>query len=255
MHVGANASPFKGPSAVNVRSEHVLLIDDDVELCQLVAQYLTGEGFVVEPVHDSTHGVEVALEGRHDILVLDVMLPGMNGFEVLRRIRPSSRIPVIMLTARGEEVDKIVGLELGADDYLTKPFSPRELVARMRAVLRRTSAHEPASISAPESVVVADVELDLGSRSVTRGGLSVELTTVEFDLLAILLRAAGHVVSRERLVAEALGRPFTPLDRSVDTHVSNLRRKLGPGRDGRPRIKSVRGTGYQYVWAGTPEGH
>ncbi|MGB5035680.1 MAG: response regulator transcription factor, partial [Blastocatellia bacterium] len=190
---------------MNVRSEHVLLIDDDVELCQLVAQYLTGEGFVVESVHDGTRGVEAALDGRHDILVLDVMLPGANGFEVLRRIRPLSRIPVIMLTARGEEVDKIVGLELGADDYLTKPFSPRELVARIRAVLRRSSASEPPATVAPESIIVADVEINLGSRTVTRGGQSVELTTVEFDLLAILLRAAGHVVSREQLVAEALG--------------------------------------------------
>lgn len=235
------------------RSERVLLIDDDVELCQLVAQYLTGEGFIVESVHDGARGAERALEGGSDILVLDVMLPGVNGFEVLRRIRASSRVPVIMLTARGEEVDRIVGLELGADDYLAKPFSPRELVARLRAVLRRSLPPEPTATPTPELIAVGDVELNTGSRTVHRGNEPIELTTVEFDLLAILLREAGHVVSRENLAAEALGRPYTPLDRSIDTHVSNLRRKLGPGLDGRPRIKSVRGTGYQLVWAGLAE--
>lgn len=235
------------------RPERVLLIDDDVELCQLVAQYLSGEGFAVESVHDGALGAERALEGGNDILVLDVMLPGVNGFEVLRRIRASSRIPVVMLTARGEEVDRIVGLELGADDYLSKPFSPRELVARLRAVLRRSSPPETTA-AAPELIAVGDLELNSGSRTVRRGNEPIELTTVEFDLLAILLREAGRVVSREHLAAEALGRPYTPLDRSIDTHVSNLRRKLGPGRDGRPRIKSVRGTGYQLVWPGSGEG-
>lgn len=235
------------------RPERVLLIDDDVELCQLVAQYLSGEGFAVESVHDGALGAERALEGGNDILVLDVMLPGVNGFEVLRRIRASSRIPVVMLTARGEEVDRIVGLELGADDYLSKPFSPRELVARLRAVLRRSSPPETTAAT-PELIAVGDLELNSGSRTVRRGNEPIELTTVEFDLLAILLREAGRVVSREHLAAEALGRPYTPLDRSIDTHVSNLRRKLGPGRDGRPRIKSVRGTGYQLVWPGSGEG-
>ena len=232
------------------RSERVLLIDDDVELCQLVVQYLSGVGFGVESVHDGALGAERALEGNFDILVLDVMLPGANGFEVLRRIRASSRIPVVMLTARGEEVDRIVGLELGADDYLSKPFSPRELVARLRAVLRRSAPPETTDASPPELIAVGDLELNGGSRTVRRGNEPIELTTVEFDLLAILLREAGRVVSREHLAAEALGRPYTPLDRSIDTHVSNLRRKLGPGRDGRPRIKSVRGTGYQLVWPG-----
>ena len=240
---------------MNGRPDRVLLIDDDAELCQLVTQYLTGEGFDVESAHDGAVGAERALENEYDILVLDVMLPGANGFEVLRRIRGSSPVPVIMLTARGEEVDKVVGLELGADDYLTKPFSPRELVARLRAVLRRTSSPDRVPAPAPESIAVADVELNLGSRAVTRDTSPVDLTTVEFDLLTILLREAGRVVSRERLVAEALGRPFTPLDRSVDTHISNLRRKLGPGPDGRQRIKSVRGTGYQYIWTGSTGRH
>ncbi len=182
------------------------------------------------------------------------MLPGINGFEVLRRIRASSQVPVVMLTARGEEVDRVVGLELGADDYLAKPFSPRELVARLRAVLRRSSRPATSAGSTPELIVVGDVELNTGSRTVHRGNEPIELTTVEFDLLAILLREAARVVSREHLAAEALGRPYTPFDRSIDTHVSNLRRKLGPGLDGRPRIKSVRGTGYQLVWPGSGGG-
>jgi len=232
------------------RTERVLIIDDDVELCQLVARYLAGEGFEADSVHDGVDGATQAIDGGYDILILDVMLPGASGFDVLRRIRAASPVPVIMLTARGEEVDRIVGLELGADDYLPKPFSPRELVARMRAVLRRASAGEP---PVPEVLVVGDLEVNAGTRAVTCGGRPVALTTVEFDLLAVLLRSAGRVVTRERLVSEALGRTYSPLDRSVDTHISNLRRKLGRTASGGDRIASVRGAGYQYAWS-TPAG-
>lgn len=228
----------------------MLIIDDDVELGQLLTEYLTGEGFAVECVHDGAIGALRAVESAHDILVLDVMLPGANGFEVLRRIRATSSIPVVMLTARGEEVDRVVGLELGADDYLAKPFSPRELVARLRAVLRRSAVPES---TPPESITVGDVELDAGARTVRCGGAFVALTTVEFDLLAALLRAAGRVVSREHLASEALGREHSPLDRSIDTHVSNLRRKLGPDPEGRARIKAIRGSGYQLVWHGSTD--
>lgn len=237
---------------VTIQTDQVLVVDDDVELCQLLCKYLSGEGFGVDAVHDGGSGVEKALQGGYDILVLDVMLPGTSGFDVLRRIRTSSRIPVVMLTARGEDVDRIVGLELGADDYLPKPFNPRELVARIRAVLRRASMSDASSTaSAPETVAVGDVELDKGTRSVRCGGHVVDLTTVEFDLLEIFLKAAGRVLSREQLVKDALGRDFSPFDRSIDTHVSNLRKKLGRRSDGLDRIKSVRGAGYQYVWSGS----
>jgi two-component system response regulator CpxR len=186
--------------------------------------------------------------GAFDIVVLDVMLPGRNGLDVLREVRLSTPVPVVMLTARGEEVDRIVGLELGADDYLPKPFNPRELAARMRAVLRRAAEggeHGPKARTKP--LAVGDVVLDTGARSASRGGTEVELTGVEFALLETLLRAAGEVVRREDLYRDALGRRGGAFDRSLDVHISALRKKLGPFRGGRERIKTVRGLGYQYV--------
>lgn len=236
---------------MNERIERVLIVDDDTELCQLLTEYLTGEGFAIDCVHDGVAGALRAVSNEYRILVLDVMLPGANGFEVLRRIRASSSIPVVMLTARGDEVDRIVGFELGADDYLSKPFSPRELVARLRAILRRAATSDSASSPQPEVVSVGDIVLNTGTRTATSGGRPVALTTVEFELLAGLLRSAGRVATRDELASVALGRSYSPLDRSIDTHVSNLRRKLGPTSDGQPRIKSVRGTGYQLVWAGS----
>ncbi len=228
--------------------ERVLVVDDDVELCELVAEYLEPEGFSVDTADDGLEGVERALANTYSIIVLDVMLPGINGFEVLRRIRAKSRTPVLMLTARGADVDRIVGLELGADDYLPKPFNPRELVARIHAILRRTQARSEttASDSASETLTVGDVRLNIGARTVHRGSEVIELTAAEFDMLAELITNAGRVVSRDKLAEAALGRPLAPLDRSVDMHVSSLRRKLGHKVNGVERIKTVRGAGYQY---------
>src|SRR5208337_70382 len=175
--------------------ERILVIDDDVELCQLVGEYLRAEGFAIECVHDGESGLKKATAGDYLLAVLDVMLPGINGFEVLRRIRATSRLPVLLLTARGEDVDRIVGLEIGADDYLPKPFNPRELVARIRAILRRTKPVRAAA-DVPELLSVGDVELDPATRSVQRAGQPVELTSVEFNLLEVLLREAGRVVTR-----------------------------------------------------------
>jgi two-component system response regulator CpxR len=228
--------------------ERILVIDDDVELCELVAEYLAPEGFSVEVVNDPAAGIERAISGDHALVVLDVMLPGINGFEALRRIRARSRAPVLMLTARGDDVDRIVGLELGADDYLPKPFNPRELVARIRAVLRRTKPEEGPAGPAPAGIIsVGDVRLDLGTRTAYRDGKVVELTGAEFDMLVTLLQSAGRVVSREELAEAALGRPLAPLDRSVDMHISSLRRKLGAQVGGIERIKAVRGAGYLYA--------
>jgi two-component system response regulator CpxR len=232
--------------------DRLLVVDDDTELCELVSEYLRPEGFEVEAVHDGERGVDRALCGEHAMVVLDVMLPGLNGFEVLRRIRARSGVPVLMLTARGEAVDRIVGLEIGADDYLPKPFNPRELVARIHAVLRRTS-HGTASAGAAAGLAklgVGDVELDPGGRTVRCNGEAAELTGVEFNLLETLLRAAGRLVEREELSRTVLGRRLMPYDRSIDMHVSNLRKKLGRMSGEHERIKTVRGLGYVYTLPG-----
>ncbi len=224
----------------------VLVIDDDVELCGLVSEYLGGEGFTVECVHEGKRGLEHALRGNHLLVVLDVMLPGMNGFEVLRHLREKSHIPVLLLTARGEDVDRIVGLEIGADDYLPKPFNPRELVARIRAILRRTKNGDR-SASPPQIVRVGDIELDPATRTVRQAGSLIELTSVEFNLLEVLLREAGRVVSRERLVNAVLSRKFSPFDRSIDMHVSKVRKKLGDSEGAPEHIKTIRGVGYIFA--------
>ena len=223
--------------------ERVLVVDDDAELCQLVTRYLVREGFEISWAPNGAAGIERALAENYSLIMLDVMMPDADGFEVLRRIRQHSRTPVLMLTARGDTHDRIQGLEMGADDYLPKPFDPAELVARIRAILRRSASLRPV----PAAVDMGDIELDGGARTVRRRGTPVDLTTVEFDLLAALIRAAGSTVSREDLVREVLGREFSPFDRSIDTHVCNLRRKLGPLEEGGERIKGVRGAGYLYV--------
>jgi two-component system response regulator CpxR len=227
--------------------DRILVIDDDVELCNLVSEYLAPEGFQVEAVHQGNRGLERALSSEHALVVLDVMLPNLNGFEVLRRIRDKSRVPVLLLTARGEDVDRIVGLEIGADDYLPKPFNPRELVARIRAILRRTRATERAGAPPEQVLRVSDIELDPGTRTVRQNGKHVELTSVEFNLLHALLREAGRVVPRERLVDIVLSRKFSPFDRSIDMHVSKIRKKLGDSEGGMDHIKTVRGVGYIFA--------
>lgn len=218
----------------------VLLIDDDVELAVLLREFFEREGFPLAVEYTGERGVERALTGEADVVILDVMLPGIDGFEALRRIRQKSRAPVLMLTARAEDVDRIVGLELGADDYLGKPFNPRELLARIRAVLRRTQA-PPAEGGRLE---VNGVTLDPGSRETAVDGAPVQLTTLEFDILELLMRAAGRVLSRDSLMESIYGRRSTPFERSIDMHISHLRRKLERGRT---FIKTVRGVGYQFA--------
>jgi DNA-binding response OmpR family regulator len=227
------------PEAADTRT-HLLIVDDDHELCSMLVEYLGPEGFTTETAGTGTSALERVTRGALDLVVLDVMLPELSGFEVLRRLRAVSRIPVIMLTARGEEVDRVVGLELGADDYLAKPFSPRELVARIRAVLRRMAA-EPQPVAG--AVTWGPLRLDLRARRAQIDGRDLELTAAELRILELLVRADTRTVSREDLMLQALGRRLLPTDRSLDTHVSNLRRKLGKLTD-QISVQSVRGSGY-----------
>jgi two-component system response regulator CpxR len=234
----------------------ILVIDDDIELCELLTDYLTPEGFEVETVNDSLAGLAKALDGHYALVVLDVMLPGLSGFEVLRQLREKSRVPVLMLTARGDDVDRIVGLEMGADDYLPKPFNPRELVARIRAIQRRAEAPlEKASVFDAVAIQlrVGDVELDGSTRTVQRSGSAVELTSVEFNLLETLMRSVGKVILREELVRIVLGRRLSPYDRCIDVHISSLRKKLGNQIGNHERIKTIRGVGYLYTNVGTAD--
>lgn len=223
----------------------VLIIDDDEELCELVSEYLGVEGFETSVVNDGASGLEAARSGKYDMAILDVMLPKMNGFEVLKNLRTDSRLPVLMLTARGDDMERIVGLETGADDYLPKPFNPRELVARLRAIMRRTNG-DP-SEKGSDKIVVDDIELSDSSRSAKLHGEEVVLTSVEFDLLKHLLLEAGKVIKKEDLSVRVLDRELSPFDRSLDMHISNLRKKLGSREDGSDRIKTVRSVGYIYT--------
>jgi two-component system response regulator CpxR len=238
------------PTAFDVKFKSqmskVLVIDDDEELCDLVAEYLTVEGFETTAVHDGEAGLKAALSGNYDLAILDVMMPKLNGFDVLRHLRERSGLPVLMLTARGDDMERIVGLEIGADDYLPKPFNPRELVARLRAILRR-AAGDDGDQQPLEKINVDDLELSSSSRSVKRDGEELPVTSVEFDLLSALLREAGRVVKKEDLSENVLERRLSPYDRSLDMHISNLRKKLGPRADGSERIKTVRSVGYIYT--------
>jgi two-component system, OmpR family, response regulator CpxR len=225
---------------------HILLVDDDAELCSLLVEFLEREGFTVECAHEGLHGLEMAVKPGVDLVVLDVMLPGIDGFEILRRLRPRSPVPVMMLTARGEDVDRIVGLDLGADDYLPKPFNPRELVSRIRAILRR---YEPRPAPVPGRLESDGIFLDAGRREVSVRGEPVDLTTFEFDILEVLLRSAGRVISRDELMETFYNRKATAFDRSIDMHISHLRKKLGEEGN---RIKTIRGVGYQFA-RGTEE--
>ena len=220
----------------------LLIVDDDRELAQMLNEYLSTEGFSIAIAYDGSSALERLNAEKFDLVVLDVMLPTLNGFDVLRNLRQSLSVPVIMLTARGADVDRIVGLELGADDYLAKPFNPRELVARIRAVLRRFSTRESGTIG--QVVTVGGLKLDPAAFTVTLDGRFIRLTGTEFRVLETLMRAVGQVQSRDSLTEKVLGRKLSPYDRSIDTHISNLRRKLGSGEPGAPEIRSMRGAGY-----------
>jgi len=227
----------------NEAMNEVLLIDDDREFCELLSEYLHGRGFAVTAVHDGEEGLVTARQPGPEIIILDVMLPSMDGIEVLRELRRASELPVLMLTARGDDVDRIVGLELGADDYLAKPCNPREVAARLQAILRRSGEAR----GEREAFEVGDLHLDSADRSVRVGSAEVAVTSTEFSVLAVLVRSAGSVVTKERMSEEGLGRPLGRHDRALDMHLSHLRRKLGPLPDGRDRIETVRGVGYQLL--------
>jgi DNA-binding response OmpR family regulator len=225
---------------------HILIIDDDQELCALLQDFLQLEGFSTDSIHDGADAIELCKGAEFDAIVLDVMLPRVQGFDVLRRLREFTSTPVIMLTARGDDTDRIVGLEMGADDYLPKPCNPRELAARLRAILRRTDKSvEPA----PEFLDIDGLTASITERKVTLGGVEIKLTTAEFNILTVLMGHAGEVVNKEMLSQQALGRALTAYDRSIDVHVSNLRKKL-VGAEAE-LIKNVRGIGYQLTRRGT----
>lgn len=237
--------------------DRFLVIDDDQEFCNMLAKYLESEGFVVTAALSGAEGLERAFSAKHDLIVLDINLTGMSGFEVLRSIRSRLDTPVLVLSMRTEEVDRVVGLELGADDYLSKPFSPREFMARVRAILRRTKDRpdKEASLFRDGKIVMGDIELDARARTVRCKGKRLELTSVEFNFLEMLLKAAGHLVTREQLARDVLGRPLAAFDRSVDVHLSNLRKKIGHKFAGNERIKTVRGAGYIYAHISGSERH
>ena len=223
----------------------VLVVDDDVKLCHLIRDYLEPLGYEVAVAHNGPAGVELAGRESFAALILDVMLPGYDGFQVLRKVRAASNVPVLMLTGRGEESDRIVGLELGADDYLPKTFSTRELLARLRAVIRRSVISAAAAAPKPtDSVLVGDITIDPEARNATAGGQPLVLTAIEFDLLLALARAAGRVKSREQLLLEVADRNFDVFDRSIDVHISSIRRKLGDDPKSPRYIVTIRSAGY-----------
>ncbi|TWI69359.1 two-component system OmpR family response regulator/two-component system response regulator CpxR [Pseudoduganella lurida] len=224
----------------------VLLIDDDVELVGMFQEYLEQEGFEVKTAHDGEAGTAAALTGQYAIAILDVMMPRMNGLETLRRIRAASRMPILMLTGRGDDTDRIVGLELGADDYVTKPCTPRELTARIRAILRRTQG-SPMDQLASAPLVVGQLTMWPEQRRASWAGTTLELTSTEFNLLEVLARNAGKAVSKNTLSEQGLGRPMARFDRNIDVHLSSLRHKLGTLADGRSCLQTVYRMGYQLI--------
>ncbi|MEM5788162.1 MAG: response regulator transcription factor [Syntrophobacteraceae bacterium] len=229
---------------------HLLLIDDDIQLCELLKEYLESEGFEITAVNDGREGFQRALHGSrlYDLIILDLVLPGMDGFEVLQKLRSHSATPVIMCSGRNQAMDRVIGLEFGADDFILKPFDIKELIARIRAVLRRTGSLPSTTAGFPKhkQVAVGDVLLDSGTRTVCLNGLCLHVTSAEFNLLQILLEAAGRVVTREYLASQCLGRDLRAYDRSLDVHMSRLRKKLGAEYKGNERIKTVRNVGYIY---------
>jgi len=248
---GCGLSPRYSPAGVRRQRfdvEQVLMIDDDIELCSMLEDYLVRHGFAVTAEHNGELGLHRALTGEFSMILLDVMLPGLDGFEVLRRLRTSSQVSVLLLTARGEDIDRIVGLEIGADDYLPKPFNPRELLARIRAILRRTAANRTArggNLTGIKHLSVGGIELDSGARTASCNGVELDLTNVEFELLGALMGAPGQILTREHLTELVLDRRFNPFDRSLDMHVSRLRRKLDDAAKLGDQIKTIRSVGYQ----------
>lgn len=228
-------------------SSRVLIVDDDQELTELLGEYLQADGFIVDCAHDGRSGIERALSGHFDIVVLDVMMPGLNGIQLLGQLRGQSEIPVLMLTARGDDTDRIVGLELGADDYVAKPCKPRELAARLRAILKRSGDKSTSSNDSMQAIEVGSIVLWPARRLVERHGQTLELTSTEFSLLEVLARQAGSPVSKEQLSRDALGRPLSRFDRSIDVHISSMRQKLGLLPDGRSVIQTVIRKGYLLV--------
>ncbi|NVJ59501.1 MAG: response regulator transcription factor [Gammaproteobacteria bacterium] len=230
--------------------QKILLVDDDIELCELLSDYLSGEEFSVDAVHDGAKAAEQAMAEHYDLIILDVMLPNKNGFEILRELSTKKQTPVLMLTAKGDEIDRIVGLEMGADDYLAKPCNPRELVARIRSIIRRFNAiPESAQTPAAESSIFQfqDLTVDCARYRVTINQQPIELTATEHQILIMLVKQAGELVTREDISKHCLGRRLMAYDRSIDMHISHLRKKLGPASNGEDRIKTLRGVGYQYV--------
>jgi len=228
--------------------DHILLADDDIELCTLLAEYLHAENFQVEAVHDGEAAVHHLLNKQYDVMILDIMMPKLNGLEVLKRIQNKVQTPILMLTARGDDIDRILGLEMGADDYLAKPCNPRELVARLRAILRRTQTKQTETHNNTVSLI-GDLKLDRSKRTVLIEQHTINLTSTEFNVLDSLLRHAGQVVTKETLTEESLLRKMTSYDRSIEMHISKVRKKLGPHFDGSQRIKTIRGAGYLYTLA------
>jgi len=225
----------------------ILLADDDLELSEMLQEYLVGEGFVVDVVHDGGHALRRMASETYDLLILDIMMPLRNGLDVLRELRKTSQVPVLMLTARGSDVDSVVGLELGADDYIPKPCNPRVLVARIRAVLRRAEALDSMPAQEADAFAVGDIRVYPGAHRVEQGDIRLELTSTEYSVLVCLLRHAGQVMGKDQLSREALGRRLERFDRSLDMHISNLRRKLGPLPGSEERIQTIRGVGYLYT--------
>ena len=223
----------------------VLLIEDDVEYCDLLREYLTPDGFELEAVHNGQHALSYAGSKDYDIIILDVMLPGLNGIEVLRKLREEVSTPVLMLTARGDEVDRIIGLEMGADDYLAKPCNPRELLARLKAILRRIEKSDELGVT--QDIDVDNIRLNSSEHQAYLNGQELILTLAEYKVLEVLLRHVGQVVTKEVLTKRALSRNMTQYDRSIDVHISKLRTKLSRQGDGQSPIKTVRGIGYRYV--------
>jgi two-component system, OmpR family, response regulator CpxR len=249
FRTAATVRPYRELRQYERLMDRVLIVDNEIEIVDLVTNYLGVEGFEVESAADGEQGIRRSLSGRYLLVILGVSIPDFSGFDVLRRIRAESSVPILIVTASNNDANRILGLESGADDYLPKAFNPRELIARIRAILRRSQLVPQATgQSSGDWLAVGDLELDKAAWVVRRANQRVDLTTVEFQLLETLLRSAGRVLTRQELAEKVLGRHFiSPFDRSVDMHVSNLRRKLGSGMDGSDRIKTIRGVGYIYA--------